>query len=1180
MTSRIQKVGALIAICAALAASGCKGTGGQRIEDLEQGAQIAGFRLMNLYENDSGKVTGARLVSTRHGFLVDLLDIQSVPQGFMWIKTVPWSDRGEAHACEHLLLGKGRQGRYVASLEEMTLGSSSAWTSQLNTVYHFNTLAGPEGFYKTLDARLRALLLPDFQDEEVRREVAHIGVAEDAESGALTLEEKGTVFTEMVSSFEGPGYPLWGTISDMLYGKDHPAANSSGGHPDSMRGMTAEHMWEFHKKYYRPANMGIIVALPESMDRVEFLERLGGILEAAWPQGDASQEIGMSALILPPAAAPTAERPDGEIRIVPYASENPEDPGRMLFAWPARRELGAQDAFLAQVFLESFAGDAGTPLYGRFINSETRTMDLGASSVWGYLSEDPGNPVFLGLSGVGNEHIDAATLARVRDLFIAELRALHDLPDGSPELAEFNAQAESRLESNRKSLKTALGQPPMFGFRRGTAGRWQSLLRELEREDGFRKSLTHADQFAEASMLIASGRNFWRDAIDRWGLLSAAPRGVGVFPSPDVLDANRRKKAERLEGFVAECRERYGEQDEQRAIAAYKAEFDATTAALEALSAGESIPRFIDSPPLTLDDELDYTLAATSNGVDLFAAAFENMSSTRLGLALRLDVLPAELLHLVPLLPAVLTEIGATKSGERVEFAEMRKRLRSELTDYSSYISSNPETGRVELVLRGTATGAVELENLLGWMIASLQSPNLDEANLPRLLDLVEQAVVGGRSRMQGSPESWVNDPAAAYRYQSDALFLSAESFLTQTHYYHRLNWLLRAEDDMADRNALLGFLSGLADAGRGLDRAGLEALLDSPPNRDAFPEDHATANEIVAALRGALPEIPDIGLTADWSYLCGQMAGDLARDPAETLAELREALALLLHADNARLFMVSNSADGSAALPGIERLAAQLSGDASLRVDHRGTRHVEGRLADRMRMAGPPLYVGLINNNTRNGVVMFSARNARAWDADPEKVLDAMAGKTYGGGGGHGLFMRTWAAGLAYSNGYSYRDATGLTSYYAERCPDVAQTMRFVAGIVADAKVDDELVEYAVALAFGQSRAAGPYESRGENMAEDLADGLGPEKVRAYREQVLALRGRKDLAAELARRVPKVYGQVIAGVGPDLAESEDGIFFLIGAESQFESFERYVASVESERPVFRLHPRDFWLVN
>jgi len=1176
MTSMFRPLAALCVLSLLIAAGACQKEG-RCLENLAEGQTLHGFRLLNLYEDGAGRVMGGRLVSESHGFLVDLLRIQSVPQGFMWIKTVPWSDRGEPHACEHLLLGKGTQGRYVAALEEMTLGSSSAWTSQLNTVYHFNTLAGEGGFYQTLAARLKALVNPDFTDEEIRREVSHIGVAEDPATGALFLEEKGTVFTEMVSSFEGPGYPLWGTVGDLLYGKDHPAANSSGGHPDSMRTMRAEDLWEFHREHYRPAKMGIIASLPDEMSLGEFLERLGGILEGVCPEGDASGELGMNALTLPPPAPP---EPSGALRVLPYASENPQDPGRVLLSWPAQNELDAEGLFLLRIFLESFAGGAGTPLYDAFIGSETRRMDLGARSVWGYLDEGPGFPIQFGLNGVRAERIDKATLAELRALLVEEIRGIHALADGSAALREFNERATSRLSSYRKQLVQALDQPPMFGYRRGAAGYWQRLLRQVEREEGFRKSLVLAERFAAAESLLAEKENIWRGLIDEWRLLDADPHVVGVRPSPELLREARASKVERLARFLAHCRNHYQTVDEQEAIARYKADFDATTAELEALAAEDQLPRFIDDPPLTLDDQLDYEMLTLPAGPPLMAATFDNMSSATLGIALGLDVLPADLLPTLPLLRRALVEAGATIGGELVGYVEMQERLRREVTSYSAYFDLEPEHGRAELVLRGSAGDEEEMAALLSWMEASLWSPYLEEDNLPRLRDIVDQALTRLRSRMQGSEESWVNDPAEAYRYQDDPLYLSAGSFLTQTHHLHRLKWLLREQPVVDDGEALRRFLDQLSAEGAGQGRDGLMALLDAAPAKPTGEEAAALADEIVSSLRRSLSDLPDASLSADWSYLLGEIARDLAMPPAVTLARLRASLDLLQGADNARLFLVSSGGAREAALPGISQLAERLGKEPSRRIDHRGDARILARLRERGGPAERPLFVGLVNDNTRNGTVIFSARNADTWDDDPEKVLDALAGKLYGGGGGHGLFMRTWAAGLAYSNGYSYSDVSGFTRYYAERCPDVAQTMRFVTGILESAEVDDELVEYAVALAFGRSRAAGRYESRGEAMAADLVDGVGPEVVRAYREQVLALRERKDLAAELKARMEGVYGQVLAGYGQPLSASRDGVFFLIGPEEQFASMEDYIAAVEQPRSVQRLYPRDFWLVD
>jgi hypothetical protein len=54
----------------------------------------------------------------------------------------------------------------------------------------------------------------------------------------------------------------------------------------------------------------------------------------------------------------------------------------------------------------------------------------------------------------------------------------------------------------------------------------------------------------------------------------------------------------------------------------------------------------------------------------------------------------------------------------------------------------------------------------------------------------------------------------------------------------------------------------------------------------------------------------------------------------------------------------------------------------------------------------------------------------------------------------------------------------------------------------------------------------------------------------------------------------------VLIGYGAPLAQSDDGVFFLIGPESQFRSLEQLIASAEGPQPVYRLYPRDFWLTD
>ncbi|MCP4550259.1 MAG: hypothetical protein GY835_27680 [bacterium] len=1141
-------------------------------DNLAEGQKLNGFVLRNLYEDSAGNVMGARLVNEKNGFLVDMLQIQSVPQGFMWVKSIPWSDMGEAHACEHLLLGKGREGRLVANLEDMTLGDSSAWTAQLNTVYHFNTLAGEEAFYTTLEARINALLNPNFTDEEIRREVCHIGATENPTDGSLFLEEKGTVYTEMVSAFEGAGYPSWFTLLEMLYGADHPEANSAGGFPDAMRAMVPKDMWTFHKDYYRPANMGLIASLPKEMPIGDFLTRLNAILDRCWEGEDSTENEGMYAVSLP---EPAPAYPAGAIKLVPFQSESHDQRGSFSFGWPATLKLDFMELITMEIFMETFSSGPGSQLYDAFINSETRRINIGITGVNGYQDDKQGNPLFFDFSGVLSEHVTEEQVVAVRDLLVAEFEAFRNLPDGSEEMKDFNRRATSAITAHSKQMQEALNTPPMFGFRRGSAGYWQNLLGQIEQGEGFRRSLVLAEYAERLKALLDTDKNIWRTRIDKWRLASVLPVAVAVYPSPELMTSMTEAKDARLAGYLADFKAKYGKQDDQEAMAAYKAEFDATTAELNALAAGDEIPGFIDSPPMTNDDQLEYEVLDLEHGVDLVASTFDNMNSTTLGLALRLDVLPEKYLHIVPFLPTLLTAIGVEKDGEVIDYIAMNERVGSEVTRYASYFSTNSDADRVELVLRGTAAGEEELAAMLSWMKASLTAPLINEDNLTCMRDIISQNLAGIRRRMSGRPEYWVQDPAAAWRHQDQPLILAAGSFLTQGHYYQRLGWLLSEPGSAAESTALVALLNDLAAAGSGLDRAGLTALLDETQVAEACGDLGA---QVVSALRLCLPECPDGDLAADWSYLCGQIKADLLTPPATTLAAMRECLELIRNTSIARAFLISSTNDRAIAMPGIRDLVTVLSTDPVKRMTYASAEHVYDRMRARESLTQRPHYYGLINNATRNGVLVFRARNKGIYEATDDSVLDALAGKLYSGGGSHGLFMRTWAAGLAYSNGYGYNTSTGSTSYYAERCPDIAQTMRFVVGVLQDAEVDDSLLEYAIAGAFS-ARSGGPYGNRGEAMANDLTDGIGPERVRAYREKVLEMRKRDDLLEQLKVRMPHSYGQVLIGYGPSLADSKDGNFMVIGPEEQFTLLEDYIASVETPQRIPRIYPRDYWFV-
>ena len=344
--------------------------------------------------------------------------------------------------------------------------------------------------------------------------------------------------------------------------------------------------------------------------------------------------------------------------------------------------------------------------------------------------------------------------------------------------------------------------------------------------------------------------------------------------------------------------------------------------------------------------------------------------------------------------------------------------------------------------------------------------------------------------------------------------------------------------------------------------------------------ESGAIAVEAAKDLEQMLADIPDATLQSDWEYLARQIRHDLLIPPPQVLANLNAMRQSLLKTGGARLFFIGSPASRTGLEPGVGALVAGLEQKPLQPAKYSPTRLVESRLRGRIGEKETPIYVGLINPNTQGGVFLNSAPSVSYLEADNrEEILDYLASRLYAGGGAHGIFIKTWGAGLAYSNGFRGSPATGRMGYYAERTPELPQTLRFVIDELKKAKPDPGLVEYAIAGAFGAFRSASPYEVRGESMANDIADGLTPDVIRRFRQSILALRQDPKLADELFKRMAAVYARILPGLGVKAGDVEGGIYYVIGPEKQLSAYEEYLKTVEG--PGVRLHriyPRDYWM--
>ncbi|HEV8657008.1 MAG TPA: hypothetical protein VGS96_00130, partial [Thermoanaerobaculia bacterium] len=921
-----------------------------RLANLKKDDVLHGFRVVAVYLNDADQPMGARFIHRRSGFTFDLLQIESVPQGYTWVNSIPVSDQGEPHTQEHLLLGKGTMGRAFASLDTMWLSGSTAFTQQWRTNYPFNTAAGADVFFNLYSRQLDALLHPNYTDEEIRREVRNFGITEGPDK-TLRLEEKGSVYNEMTSSSGNPFRVLFRAATRLVYGHQHPLAYNAGGEPAGIRTMKPEDIRNFHRSTYYLANMGTIASFPKSVPIATILTRVDSVLDKV--EAGAKTRAAKSLDNLPqpqPSAA-------GMIVYGEYPHRNDQQPSPMGIWWGADRKLDANEEVLANLFFDNIAGDPTTNLYKLFIDSKTRKMDIGAKQIFNNVGEVGGNPIYIVLTDVAPSNFNDEKVVAIRTVITDEIKRIAALPDGSTELKEFNDRIASRLIELRRDLAKFVNTPPGFGFRGGGSA-WADRLFELEKTGAFKRSVTLKPQIAFVQKLLASDHNFWREYLAKWHITDKTPYAAAARPSPALLQREESERIARANAEAARLTREYGLSDTQEAIKRYRTEYDAATNEIEQEAKKIAPPEFVKSPPMTLDDQLQYETRTLDGNVPFVVSKFDNMTSGMLGVALRLDGVPREQLRYVSLLPALLTRVGVIESGKPVPYEEMSERLKREILSLDSVFSTNPRTARVELVVRGDGIGEPELRRAINWMDLVLDHPDWRPENLPRIRDVVDQLLSTLRNTMQGSEESWVLNPANAYRMQRNAPFLAADSFLTRAHNALRLRWLLK---DAAPSDA--AFLTELADAAKTMGRAELKAMI-AKRSATAKPIEQ----EALKDLDLALIDIPDSSLAMDWAYLCTAMRDDLLTPPAQALAQLDAVRRSILNTSGARMYMVGSTALENAVMPQVQAFESQLS-VASLTSAARSTGPlINDRLLQRDPSATNPIYVGLLAPNMKGG--------------------------------------------------------------------------------------------------------------------------------------------------------------------------------------------------------------------
>ena len=1154
--------------------------------DLKKGDITNGFHAVTVYLNDANQPMGGRFVHEPSGFTLDLLQIESVPQTYIWVKTFPVSDKGEPHTQEHLLITKGNKGHQLNTTEGMSLANSNAFTQQMNTAYHFYTSAGPETFYSLYEEYLDALVHPDYTDEEIRREVMNWGITENPDK-TLRLEEKGSVYNEMNTAMTNPFNVIFDEVGRMLYGDRHPLSFNAGGIPAAIREIRPEDIRKFHASHYHLANMGSIASLPKNMGLATVLKRMNSILLRLEPD-HVKQDFPSEYTFPMPVPSEI-----GKIKVVEYPSKNAEDAGNMLFIYPPKRILDLTENLLLDNFLTVFAGDATTNIYKKFVDSKTRTLDLGAQGVFNNSLDYPGKPIILAILNVSSINSSIEKTAAARKIIMDELESIAAFPDNSPQLVDFNKRLKNALIDSKRGLSKLVNTPPKFGFR-NTGSDWYDQLNKLDRETGFQKSVILSPQYEAVDKLLSGGKNIWKYYLARWYLTGITPYGLVSKANPKLIDQEEKERKSRAEHEVARLRTKYGVSDDQEAIQKYRAEYAANTNVLEDLEKSHPL-RFISNPPLTLDNELVYHKKIMAGNIGMVASTFNNMSSVTTGLCLKLDAIPKDKLIYLAIFPQLLTNTGVIKNGKAISYEEMSQLLQQQILSLNAAYNINFSTGRSELEITGSGNNLEEARRAIDWMNLILQSPNWKKENLSRLRDVTEQELSWLRKKMQDREEAWVRDPGNAYWRQDNPLLLSTSCFLTRAHNVLRLKWMLRDPGDDANKSAIDIFLKEAGDlvVGREEAKAFVSSLQAKVPGPGMMPvlfkgqieafrklPEVAKANaiEIAKDVEQVLNDIPDESLSMDWKYLFIQLREDLLQGPEKTLKDLNDLRRSLLNSSQARMFLISSAVNEENLSGSISSLLRGLKNSHINRVQYSTIKLINQRVEDRTHAKDEIIFAGLVNPNSKTGVFMNSAPLTSYHDTSHEKILQFLSAELYGGGGKQSVYTKTTGAGLSYSTGVGVDPGSGRFGYYAERTPELPQTLKFVIDEIKRSPKDTLMGDYVIALAFG-TRGANDYESRGKAIADNLEDGITPDVVKTFRKAILLQRSKPALIDDLYSRKDKVYSSILPGYGTKARDVKGAIYFVIGNEKQMMAYESYLRSIEGNAAkVVRLYPRDFWI--
>lgn len=1159
----------ILVVCLFAVAHNCCRASTRDLAALKKGEQVGRLRCANLYADAEGHIVGAKFWDVRSGAPIYLLQIETVPQVFMWVDTPADSNKGVAHALEHLLGGKGTKGRYISLLKEMRLSRSVAATTDDFNLYSFSSGTGLDGFFEQFHAWLVALYQPDFTDLEAEREFYHFGISVDPATKKKTLVEKGSVYDEMQA---GQGiYQYYFELNKRVFGPDNPFGFYNSGVPDEMRHVIPADIRRFHHEHYRLGpTTGFIFALSPKEDAFSFLHRISQEVDQ-FTDSDAPQQIHKEVIKPKYSIHPLSNK---KIALFPFPSNSESDRGEIRFGWEPVKTESQVNLRLLQLFFRALADGDKSLLYKSLIDSKTREFGSGATNVESlvFLENSPYFPAeFVGFSGIAGKQLTVERIEQLRNRVTAAIRRISQYPDGSQSLVDFNQLVMSYAKAWRRSQSVWTKSAPQFGLNYET--QWKEHLEYLEMDPSFTRSISDEPIWRAVERRMQSGRNIWGGLIRDFHLLEV-PYATASVPSEQLLEELDNNRQKRIAAKIKQTMDRFHTDDEQQALARFEQEETIKTKEVDEIAAHVRQPRFTDHPPLTPDDDIRYTQFHLDN-VPVIATFFDRAPTIDLGLSFDLRRIPRRYYKYLPILPRCLDSLGLKTADKIISYADLQAQTQTEMNDFSVRYAFSPVSRRADLRIQASTTTPAEFRRALA-LIQRITTLNyLDPSNADRLRDVVDKRQWEENTYNQGENDFWFINPSNAFRYQDDLLYLALSSVFTRAHWDGRLKWLLHKPVPPAEIARLADFAEKALSASLGVSDKQLSETL-SRSNAKGLE------GELVEYWERNIPSFSQDELLPGLRRLAVEVQDDLKAGPAKTIADLRELQKIVLDRQALSIDLTLDQANLAEIQPSLKKFLESIP-DSAHPEDLADNASEKTPLMDNVRrrynLGGSefPWYVGLEDPRNTTANMVFYADFPGYSQLDRQSLLRELSSKLVSGSGPQTVYTKIEEDGLAYGSSISSDPRLRLLRYYAARSPDIPSLVNLVNSIAAAIPQlhDESLIDYALQQTFTPPRSMSTFTERGRGLATDIRDGNDPAQVRRFSEAILKLRAEPNLLSELTSLVAdSICPVLVTNECAPQQQQARSLFFFTGPE-------RLLADAEKKlgmRKMLRIYPSDFWI--